>query len=427
MSDNSSLVSGINEWLADQALSEPDIVGMFEGLCHRLHAIGIPLARARLIWPTLHPLFQAETILWNRDRGTEFEQFQHEENLSNAWLASPMKHMLEHELTVLRRHLDGSNKLVDFPVIKDAMELGMTDYLVVSTPFSSNSRNPHSKRRGIFVTWNADREGGFSDSEVESLQKIQRRFAVACKTVLQARISHNIVDTYLGKQAGEQVLSGAIRHGDGSNIKAVVWYSDMRNSTALADTMPGDEYIKLINTYFQSTAGPVIEAGGEVLDFIGDAVLAIFPFDTEDEKSSAICAATSALQASVVAGEKVSQQRRKDKLPVIDFGIGLNMGQVLFGNIGVPERLSFSVIGPTINEAARIEKMTKIIGKSTLVTKDIAACQPTVWDALGEYTLHGVSQKVELYTLADSNIPKSLSTAQSKTNPAEKPAPSNIN
>ncbi len=399
--DDNTLVSGINEWLADQALSEPDIVGMFEGLCHRLHAIGIPLARARLTWPTLHPLFKAETTLWTRGEGTLFEQFLHQENMSDAWNESPMKHMLEHDIGILRRNLDGPNALRDFPILNDMVDMDMTDYLVVSTAFTSGDSFHSSGRRGIFVTWCADRPGGFSNPEIESLQKIQRRFAVACKTVIQARISHNIVETYLGKQAGDRVLSGAIRRGDGETINAVVWYSDLRNSTALADTMPGDEYLKLLNTYFEMTAGPVIEAGGEVLDFIGDAVLAIFPFKTEAEKNTAICSATCALRASNLAAKKVTNQRKAEGLPAINFGVGLNVGSLVFGNIGVPQRLSFSVIGPTVNEVARIETMTKVIGKSILVTKDVAEFEADSWQLLGNFSLQGVSQKVDLYTLVE--------------------------
>lgn len=421
--DDNTLVSEINEWLADQALSEPDIVGMFEGLCHRLHAIGIPLARARLTWPTLHPLFQAETTLWTRGEGTLFEQFLHQAEKSDAWNESPMKHMLEHDIGILRRNLDGPNALLDFPILQDMVDMDMTDYLVVATAFTSDNTFHSSDRRGIFVTWCADRAGGFSNREIESLQKIQRRFAVACKTVVQARISHNIVETYLGKQAGEQVLSGAIRRGDGATTNAVVWYSDLRNSTALADTMPGDEYLKLLNTYFEATAGPVIEAGGEVLDFIGDAVLAIFPFENESEKNNAVCAATCALRQSMAASEEIDIQRKKDGLPAIKFGIGMNVGSLLFGNIGVPERLSFSVIGPTVNEVARIETMTKAIGKPILVTKDVADFEADSWQLLGSYTLQGVSQKVDLYTLIDIEVRDQDITAQTSSEASKSDEP----
>ena len=423
MADN-TLVSSINEWLADQALSEPDIVGMFEGLCHRLYGIGIPVSRARLTWPTLHPLFRAETILWNRDSGTKFEQFVHQESMSDAWLQSPMRHMIEHDLPVLRRNLDGPDKLLDFPVLKEIQELGFTDYLVVATEFASGSTEEVFSRRGINVTWCADRPGGFSNKEIESLQKIQRRFAVACKTVVQTRISNNIVETYLGKQAGERVLSGEIKRGDGNYTNAVVWYSDLRNSTAMADTMPGDEYLKLLNDYFECTAGPVIDEGGEVLDFIGDGVLAIFSFENDEEKNTAICAATCALKASRLAHAKINEQRKKESLVTFKFGVGLNVGSLMFGNIGVPQRLAFSIIGPTVNEVSRIEALTKITGHAILVTKEVTAYDATNWVSLGPHELSGVSQKVELYTMNSQEIlndalpvgPAEKSAAQESSN-----------
>jgi adenylate cyclase len=180
-----------------------------------------------------------------------------------------------------------------------------------------------------------------------------------------------------------------------------VWYSDLRNSTALADTMPGEDYLKLLNDYFQCTAAPVIEAGGEVLDFIGDAVLAIFPFEDEEEKNGAICAATCALNKSLKAHAEMDETRKKAGLPLFKYGVGLNVGSLMFGNIGVPQRLSFSVIGPTVNEVARIETMTKITGKRILATKDVAAFEASNWVSLGEHTLNGVSQKVELFTLVE--------------------------
>ena len=190
---------------------------------------------------------------------------------------------------------------------------------------------------------------------MEALQKIQRRFAVACKTVIQARIARNISETYLGKEAGGRVLAGSIRRGDGTETKAVVWYNDMRNSTALADTMPGRDFIQLLNVYFDCTATPIIEAGGEVLDFVGDGVLAIFPYRDAEEQKVAIAAATNALRNVIKARDALNEERLEQGLFPIRFGIGLNTGTVMFGNIGVSQRLTFSVIGPTVNEVSRIE------------------------------------------------------------------------
>ncbi len=393
-----TLSSAIGDWLVDQALTEPDIVEMFDGVCQRLFAIGVPLARARMTWPTLHPLFQAETVVWRRAEGTEFEQFIHQDQVSDAWLKSPMRHILENNLTIFRRHLDGPNKLVDFELLEELIEQGLTDYVSITTGFGEVAHRQDERMRGIIVSWSSDRPGGFSDDDIAILKRIQRRFAVACKTAIQDRIAKNIVETYLGKQAGRRVLNGQIRRGDGQETKAVVWYSDLRDSTALADTMPSEDFIKLLNVYFECTAGPAIAEGGEILDFIGDAVLAIFPCDgRENALESAVAAATRALKNSLKIVKDVNDQRKSDGLIPIRFGVGLNIGKVMFGNIGVPERLSFSVIGPTVNEVSRIESMTKALNHPALATPTVASQKPDIWRSVGEHRLVGVSQPVELF------------------------------
>jgi adenylate cyclase len=276
----------------------------------------------------------------------------------------------------------------------------MTDYFVIRTALSVRKEQSATGQIGILVTWAADRPGGFTNDELDALQKIQRRFAVACKTVIQARISRNISETYLGREAGTRVLSGSIRRGDGQETQAVVWYNDLRNSTALADTMPGRDYIQLLNVYFDTTAALVIKAGGEVLDFIGDGVLAIFPYDDASQQKRAIGAATGALHEVIKARDALNEKRLEQGMFPLRFGIGLNTGKVMFGNIGVPERLTFSVIGPTVNEVSRIESLTKATGIDALVTHEIAASDPQNWISIGVQRLAGVSEGMELFTLA---------------------------
>ena len=301
----------------------------------------------------------------------------HQESQSDAWLLSPMRYMFENDVLVLRRNLDGPSKLLDFPVLEEVAAQGMTDYFVVITPLSVKNETGIKGQMGIITTWSADRAGGFNNEELEALQKIQRRFAVACKTVIQSRIARNISETYLGEEAGRRVLAGSIRRGDGRETKAVVWYNDMRNSTALADTMPGADYIQLLNTYFDCTATPIIEAGGEVLDFIGDAVLAIFPYqDAAEPKGGGQGGNDRAAATSSRRATRLTQSAPSQGLFPIRFGIGLNTGTVMFGNIGVSQRLTFSVIGPTVNEVSRIEAMTKATGIDALVTRDIVALDP---------------------------------------------------
>ena len=273
---------------------------------------------------------------------------------------------------------------------------------------------------GIITIWSADRQGGFTNEELEALQKIQRRFAVACKTVIQSRIARNISETYLGKEAGGRVLAGSIRRGDGRETKAVVWYNDMRNSTALADTMPGTEFIQLLNVYFDCTATPVIEAGGEVLDFIGDGVLAIFPYQDAEEQKVAIASATNALRNVIKARDALNEKRLEQGLFPIKFGIGLNTGTVMFGNIGVSQRLSFSVIGPTVNEVSRIEALTKATGMDALVTREIVAFDPENWVSIGNQRLSGVSEEIELFTFAKSPIQPRVGVDRIELKPAVK-------
>ena len=413
-----ALIETIGEWLVDQALDEPDIIEMFEHLCRKLYGAGVPVARARLTWPTLHPLFRAETILWRRMAETEFEQFRHQDDTSDAWQLSPMAWMFENDVEVLRRNLDGPNRILDFPILEELEAEGMTDYLVIITSFIGERPSAYDEGRGgqlngaqsainsgpvgVILNWACDRPGGFSNDDIAALKLIQRRFAVACKSVIQRRIASNITETYLGRQAGREVLDGAIRLGDGKAIEAVVWYADMRNSTALADTMEAADFLDLLNDYFHCTAGPTIEYGGEVLDFIGDAVLAIFPYEDAESRKQAIQCATMAMEDALERMKVRNRERTEAGKTEFGLGIGINTGWLTFGNIGVESRLSFSVIGPTINEVERIETLTKHVKANALVTADIAKIHPDRWHSIGLHRLEGVAQECELYALTET-------------------------
>ena len=395
--NRNTLITEIGEWLIDQALAQPEIVDLFTQVCLRLTGAGIPLSRCRLMWPTLHPLFQAETVLWRRGEEIEFSQFAHQDEVSEEWLQSPMHFVLHNNLDTLRRNLDGPNKVVDFKLLEDLVEEGHTDYLLIATGFDQTGVRNTRMESGILVMWSSDRPGGFSDDDLAALKKIQRRLAAACKNVVKNRIAENITQTYLGKRAGKEVLDGAIKLGDGRETEAVVWYSDMRRSTELADTMSPDAFLSLLNDYFECTAGPAIDFGGEVLDFIGDAVLAIFPFEDAAGKTQAIRCATLAMEKAVQCARDTNATRKAAGLTEFDFGIGLNVGKVMFGNIGVASRLSFSVIGPTINEVERIETLTKAVDAKALATSEIAELEPEDWTSIGDYQLKGVAGKTELF------------------------------
>ncbi|MEM6666318.1 MAG: adenylate/guanylate cyclase domain-containing protein [Pseudomonadota bacterium] len=392
---DTALTRRITDWLVDQSLGRPDIVQMFEGVCERIHASGTPLARAMLTYPTLHPVYDGEAVIWRRCQDTEFEQYVFN-NDGDAWGTSPFAYMLNTPIDLLRRRLSGENRLIDFPVLQEFADNGLTDYLALTTGFSMPTGPYDEDNAGIIVSWASDRAGGFTDDDIAALIHIQRRFAVACKTSIQASIATNISDTYLGHRPRARVLSGKIRRGDGENIRSVVWYADIRGSTALADRMPMDDYLDLLNAFFECIAGAALDAGGEVLDFIGDAVLAIFPIDDQCDLTGAANAAIAAVYDALARAEASNAERISKGAAPFSFGIALNAGDVTFGNIGVPQRLAFTVVGPTVNEVVRVEKLTRVIDTMVLATPTIAALTPDHWADAGIHTLDGVGEPMQL-------------------------------
>jgi adenylate cyclase len=394
-------IDGVADWLMSQALGEGDVHDIFGGCCDRLLAAGIPLWRAFVSFRVLHPKFATVSIIWRREERSgsveRIETLHGEAFTSEDWRLSPMNHMLSTQIPFLRRRLTGDEALLDFPVCRDLRDQGASDYVAWMIPFVRDDEpGPHMD--GVIGSWSTDRSSGFSDGEIRSLVRIQRRLVVSLKVQIKQQIAQTVLATYLGMDAGRQVLEGQIRRGDGEMLHAVIWYSDMRHSTRLADTLAAEEFLKTVNTYFECTAGAVLANGGEVLRFIGDAVLAIFPIRDGDAKSACELAMAAVRDADARL-EAVNAERADRKLEALDYGLGLHVGDVMFGNIGVPERLEFSVVGPAANEVARIESLTKVLGRRVLASAEFARSVPSVWESVGEHALEGVGEPLEVMTL----------------------------
>lgn len=394
-----ALLEPIRNWLIDQSLEDCDIVDLFDRTCMRMVSVGIPIERARLFWPTLHPLFQGETVEWQYGHGATLDQFEHREVETVEWQRSPLKFIIENDLDIFRRRLDGPDALLDFDLLVDLKEQGFTDYLLFGTVFTGSAFRVQSggNNRGIMATFSTKAKNGFSEDQVLALQKIQRRLAVACKTTIQSRVTTNIVSTYLGQRSGTSVLDGQIRRGDGKQTRAIVWFSDMRNSTYLAETLEPEVYFDLLNAFFSATADSVVDNGGEVLDFIGDAVLAIFPFETDEELKKAAVSANQAIADAIQSAANLNKEREERGVETFDYGIAVNKGEVMFGNIGIPSRLTFSVISPTVNQASRIENITKKLQEQVLADASFARIIPEKWQSVGVHELNGISQATELF------------------------------
>jgi adenylate cyclase len=397
-----ALISEIETWLIGEALGDPEIVKLFEALCQRLHAVGVPVERAVLSWPTLHPLFGAEQVFWWLGKGARLEQYYHSSIGSEAWRKSPFYRVHSRALPRLRRRLTGENAFLDFDVLTELAEQGYTDYLMTSSNFRiAEFANFEGGTTGIMASWTTTRAGGFTDMDLEALSRIQTVFAVACRAAIQKRVMANLATAYLGPTAGGRVLSGDIKRGDGARISAVVWFSDMRGSTRLSDEMDPDDYLALLNKYFECTAAPVIAHGGEILNFIGDGVLGVFPIaDADggpDGVADAVCRATAAVDDALRLRGEVIEAGTPAGAP-LEFGIGLDIGELMFGNIGVPDRLAFSGIGRVVNGTQRIEAATKDMGFPVLATEAVAQAAPEFWIPAGKRCLADFQRELALFT-----------------------------
>jgi adenylate cyclase len=249
------------------------------------------------------------------------------------------------------------------------------------------------------ISWATDRAGGFTDREIEGLGEVAEALAIIVELQSTRRVARSLLDTYVGHRTGERVLSGAITRGSGEAIRAVIWICDLRGFTRLTDSAPRQEVIALLNDYFEIVAEAVVAEGGEVLKFIGDAMLAIFEIGENRAPAEPCRAALKAARAAASAMAACNLERAGRGEEQINFGLALHLGEVTYGNIGAKNRLDFTVIGPAVNHAARLEKLAAELGKHVVTSASFAAAVAEPLHSLGLHRLRGVSQPQEVFTL----------------------------
>ena len=384
---SSVLGDAIVEWLAEQALLESEPATLYGELCLRLRAVGIPVLRAQVAFRMLHPLYDASALTWTADKAVVIELFRPDQSGQQQFLRSPVGYVLTHLLPVFRRRLTGATALLDFEVLEEFRALGGTDYLVFLIGFDPASQN------GVLCSWLGDRAAGFTDDEIALLQRVTRELGIALKSRLERSVAQNIAHAYLGRRAGQAVLSGSIRRGDGEKITAALWYSDLRRSTERADRLSTDDFLDLLGRYFEMTAGAVLDHGGEVVSLIGDAVLGLFRVEGSPEEACA-----RALAAAHEARRRLGAAPKSPTEPVLDFGISLHLGQMIYGNVGVPERLQFTVVGAAVNEVVRVQDLTKQLRCSLLASATFANAAAGPWRPLGAHLLRGFETPMLIVT-----------------------------
>ena len=386
------------DWVINEAWQAKDAAELTRMLAHRLMDTGMALMRLNIgIW-TLHPQLVGVNYNWTKERNGVLVSNTPRGMLESAeYLQSPVRFVTE-GLGGVRQRLDVDNPEFQFPIMQELREAGGTDYVAMPLWFSDGQINT--------LTLTSEHPDGFT---VANLGQFYRAIAVLARLYEVHTVRRNtsvLLDTYLGKRTGQSVLNGLTQRGDGEEIHAVIWFCDLRGSSTLADSMPRDEFLADLNRFFDAMGGAIEDQGGEVLRFIGDAVLAIFPIaeDSQQGRTGSAVGRTcfDALEAVRNAEDRMADLNRslenEGKAP-LGYGIGLHLGKVTYGNIGTESRLEFTVIGAAANEAARIEGLCKVMERPVLVSGTFARECPEALIPLGKQALAGVSEEMEIFGL----------------------------
>ncbi len=389
-------LSEVLDWLVRDTAGEPFADVLFVRFCERLRAEGVPLDRATMHLRTLHPQFMGARFLW-RPGMEEADIFR----VEHADLDDPrFRHS---PIRALYDGADGIRQRLDVPSgeaaggaqysnYDDLRAEGMTDYMALPMTFTDGKRHATS--------WSTRQPGGFTTADLVEINDLLPVLAMAVEIRANRRITKNLLNAYVGRHAGERILSGDVRRGSGATVQAAIWNCDLRGFTRISEQWPRDDVILWLNEYFDVMAAPVERHGGEILKFVGDGMLATFRLDSPEACAEALAAAVEARR-----GMRELNARRVERGSFeLGFGLALHVGDVMYGNIGTATRLDFTVIGPAVNVASRLQALTKELRRQVLLSGPFAmrsGCSAEFLQSLGRYPLRGVDAPLEVFGLAE--------------------------
>lgn len=396
------MTTKLSRWITERALEGAEETAIFEGVCDHLCARGVPLRRVTIGIDTLHPLIGGKLFRWWRGTGAECIPLDREQSSASGpgWLQSPYYHLLTTGDSLYRfRYPPGGGPIPDpypFPILEDLALHGITEYVACVHRLGDAAKI--GELDCIFASWSADAPDGYRADDVAVIQAIGPFLASALASAAYRHIARTLVETYLGRDAGERVLRGAIARGVAERIRAVVWFSDLKGFTSMVDTIDPEFVLPLLDDYTDPLVAAVHARGGTVLKFIGDGLLAIFPVG--EGAPDACVRALEAADDAFAALDGVCARRAAAGLPITGAYVALHVGEVFYGNVGAADRLDFTVIGPAVNEAARMSAMCRSLGQDVIVSQAFADEAPAARPRLvplGSHTLRGVTRAQALY------------------------------
>ncbi len=385
-------INDITAWLLSDARAIAETETVNQAIVNRLVAAGLPLARYTTGLPSLHPHVDSFSALWERGKELTIRRFRQSALDPLDVRRSPI--FIAYETGKPKRYpLEGEPDPGEYHLLTEFRQAGMSEYFALPLPFSDGSYK--------VMTFATDRPNGFTDDDIAILTGLQNPLAVVLELDYLRHMAMTLMETYVGPVAGRRVLDGAIRRGSGETFRTVIWFCDLKGFTSLSEKLPSQVLIDTLNAYFDATTSAIEAHGGEILKFIGDAVLAIFQPGDGTEQAAARSALSAAREA--IAGINAANSARAEAgQPAIECGIALHIGEVTYGNVGGQNRLDFTVIGPAVNLASRVEALTRDLKRPVLVSSDFAALVPDALEELGSFDLKGVSREQTVFAPAMS-------------------------
>jgi adenylate cyclase len=380
------------DWLIDGAPSDTRSEDVLATLCQRLVSCGMPLWRVAVFVTTLHPDVMGRRFLWTAETGVTTSEALFDVVETDEYRSSPFAIVYDSREPVRYRFaVDGCP---DTAMLRELEADGATDYVAFPLRFSDGTTH--------VATWSTRQPSGFTPEQFAALEAVIAPLARVAEIRALRRTAGNLIDTYVGHQTGERILAGKIRRGHVETMRAAIWLSDMRGFTSLAERLPPQALVDLLNRYFDCQVPVIAEHGGEVLKFMGDGLLAIFPLAADESDTALVCARalTSARKAGARVAELSSRRVAADE-SAVRFGLALHVGQVMYGNIGGGSRLDFTCIGPAVNLAARLEKLAARLGRTIIASAEFAAQLPEQFTTVGDFSVAGFAAAHTVFGLPE--------------------------
>jgi len=384
---NAAEFQNLMDWLVDGARSAADSKIMMQECCERLVEAGLSLWRVGVFIRTLHPEIFGTNFVWKPGTEVEISTVDFKILESEIFNSSPLKIVFLQGIEVRCRADDP--EAGRFPIIAELAAEGVTDYVALPLLFMDHSINASS--------WTTKQPGGFTDAQLDALRRFIPALARYCEITQSHRVASTLLDTYVGNRAGTRILGGQIRRGHTESMHAAIWLSDLRGFTALSDRLPAETVVDILNRYFDCQVAAIRAHGGEVLKYMGDGLLAVFPIDEYVGDAQQVCSrvleAARESRASVLDMEyAIGETNEKFR-----FGVALHVGRILYGNIGGGNRLDFTCIGPAVNLAARLEKIASRLHRIIVASEGFAGICSGGWHDLGEFPIAGFSKAERVY------------------------------